>query len=962
MADISTLGLAVDTTGVRRATDDLRAFVQQGAIAEQAARAIGSSISGIGGALGSATTLSGQLTQSFQGLSSSANTATASHVSLSAQISAVTQKLAEARQQSESTKDSLSGMADTLSMLKKAFVIDTVIHYAHEFATIADEANIAHARLTMIEQNYEKLNSLEANLYESANKTRTSYSATVDSFVKMNRAVTDLGMSQQASIRFSTSLSEAIQLSGSSANQAKMAMMQMSEMLASGTIGGIHLKAMINDAPMLGQAIADGLKTADGHIGVTISKMRELAHEGKLSAEDIIEALGRSADSLDNRFAKLPVTVESSMQVLKNSVMMTIDEIDKRVGASKFFSGTFTGIAGWLDKMRAGGALSEGKGFSDPNVQAGVDQLIKERESLLAQMNKMGQKTAREVGGEYGLLGHKDWEKTELQNWIADAKKFKADAQGGESTGDVIMREAKGRQTAMAKASELVEAEEKKYASKQEKFAEWLKKYRKDLEGAGRIENAETIAQAKERFLGKPRVGVEDNTDAKVLATELADKRESFAEERILYSERTKTLKHELDMGRLNATDFKTASAASDQSYITNLKQIFEEEKKLIQARMDLLAGGAGRTGADIKDTKKRNQYNDLSQKLNEVSNQERKALAEEDSKITSEHNATELAEHKAILEVQKQITHEEEKKTNAAGAYLVEIKRIQDLLAQSNASNLSPEQKQRNAAVLDMAVIRANETFKAAYAKEQAEAWKKYREDLRNASDATSQLKDLTLQAADEIQKNLGTYTKDLLSGNFKDIGSMFEKMVDDMIVKAATAQLNKALFGSAADGIGSTGGLGDGLLSMGVNALFGGGSSAGVGVTQDASLFSSGASILGRHAEGGMTNPGGMYEVGEKGPELYNEGGKQYLLAGSQGGHVTRNSQIGDGGGNANVNVTILGNAQVKSDKTTSGPDGSSMRDLVIQVISSDIANGGHVADAMQGTYGLNRWNGAR
>ena len=60
--------------------------------------------------------------------------------------------------------------------------------------------------------------------------------------------------------------------------------------------------------------------------------------------------------------------------------------------------------------------------------------------------------------------------------------------------------------------------------------------------------------------------------------------------------------------------------------------------------------------------------------------------------------------------------------------------------------------------------------------------------------------------------------------------------------------------------------------------------------------------------------------------------------------------------------MNVKIEGNAKVKSDTQRQGPDGSSIRDLVIQVVSGDIAKGGNIAEAMQGTYGLNRWNGAR
>jgi hypothetical protein len=53
----------------------------------------------------------------------------------------------------------------------------------------------------------------------------------------------------------------------------------------------------------------------------------------------------------------------------------------------------------------------------------------------------------------------------------------------------------------------------------------------------------------------------------------------------------------------------------------------------------------------------------------------------------------------------------------------------------------------------------------------------------------------------------------------------------------------------------------------------------------------------IAGAREMGGPVSPGQLYRVNEKGPELLNVAGKQYLMMGAQGGSVTPNNQLGGG-----------------------------------------------------------------
>ncbi len=50
----------------------------------------------------------------------------------------------------------------------------------------------------------------------------------------------------------------------------------------------------------------------------------------------------------------------------------------------------------------------------------------------------------------------------------------------------------------------------------------------------------------------------------------------------------------------------------------------------------------------------------------------------------------------------------------------------------------------------------------------------------------------------------------------------------------------------------------------------------------------------IRGRRAIGGPVSPNSLYEVNEKGPEILEMDGRQYLMTGKQGGKVNANGDM--------------------------------------------------------------------
>lgn len=83
------------------------------------------------------------------------------------------------------------------------------------------------------------------------------------------------------------------------------------------------------------------------------------------------------------------------------------------------------------------------------------------------------------------------------------------------------------------------------------------------------------------------------------------------------------------------------------------------------------------------------------------------------------------------------------------------------------------------------------------------------------------------------------------------------------------------------------------------------GGGSWAATAGTWFAGLFGGGKAI------GGPTMPNTLYQVGERRPEVFNDGSKQYLLTGNKRGYVDPNPRMGGGRTIApTINISVAGN----------------------------------------------------
>nr|WP_319633930.1 phage tail tape measure protein [Pseudomonas sp. IAC-BECa141] len=191
--------------------------------------------------------------------------------------------------------------------------------------------------------------------------------------------------------------------------------------------------------------------------------------------------------------------------------------------------------------------------------------------------------------------------------------------------------------------------------------------------------------------------------------------------------------------------------------------------------------------------------------------------------------------------------------------------------------------------------------------------AWANY---LDSASNIAGQTKTLFGNAFSSMEDAVVNFA---MTGklSFADFTKSILADMARIATRQASSALLSSLVGAATSyftGSGATNGLAAGSA---------GAASSAAGVSQ---AGYTGVDFSGYRATGGSVAPNSLYEVNELGPELYNEGGRSFLMTGANGGSVTPLTTGGgpalaamsDGGGNT-YNFPVAVSVQ------TSGSDGA-------------------------------------
>ncbi|WP_152561919.1 tape measure protein [Cupriavidus sp. SK-3] len=215
-----------------------------------------------------------------------------------------------------------------------------------EMVSMSDAATNLSARIGLVSSSAQGAAQTQSALYDVAQRTRQQWAGVAQTYSYLAKAGQEMGASQDKILRVTENVSKAIALSGSSAESTQAALVQFSQGLASGTLRGEELNSVLEQAPRLAQALADGL-------GVSIGELRKLGEAGQLVPAQLLDALDKAGKQLSAEFAQMPMTVEQSFTQLQNALMKRISDMNEASGVFRQLADGVSFLATNLDYVTA---------------------------------------------------------------------------------------------------------------------------------------------------------------------------------------------------------------------------------------------------------------------------------------------------------------------------------------------------------------------------------------------------------------------------------------------------------------------------------------------------------------------------------------------------------------------------------------------------------------------------------
>ena len=242
------------------------------------------------------------------------------------------------------------GLSKGFGSLRGAIATLGVGVLVSDFIRLSDAGSRIQNRLKLVTQSTQEFKAAQEELFSISQRSRVGFEQTADLYARLARSSSELGLSQEQLSRITETVSQAITISGSSADAASAALLQLGQGIASGTLRGDELNSVLEQTPRLAQAIADG-------IGVSIGQLRALGAEGKLTSETVIAAIQSQEGTVRSEFGQTATTLDQSFTMLENSLIKLVDRINEATGASGLLAGAIVGLSRVVDQPSGPPAL-----------------------------------------------------------------------------------------------------------------------------------------------------------------------------------------------------------------------------------------------------------------------------------------------------------------------------------------------------------------------------------------------------------------------------------------------------------------------------------------------------------------------------------------------------------------------------------------------------------------------------
>lgn len=207
-----------------------------------------------------------------------------------------------------------------------------------------DEWKVIEGQVNNVTKSQQESKAVQKEIYEIASRTRQQYGSTAELFTSVARNAQELKKSTKDILLFTEDVSNAMLLGGGDASSQQAALVQLGQALGSGVLRGDELNSIMEQAPRLAKAIAEGM-------GTTIGQLRQMGQEGKLTAQDVFNAIRGQSDRLKMELGKMPWTVGQASNKMQNALGKFFKEFEDKTGVIDGMAKRMAKLADYIENL-----------------------------------------------------------------------------------------------------------------------------------------------------------------------------------------------------------------------------------------------------------------------------------------------------------------------------------------------------------------------------------------------------------------------------------------------------------------------------------------------------------------------------------------------------------------------------------------------------------------------------------
>lgn len=185
---------------------------------------------------------------------------------------------------------------------------------------LSDKYALIKSRINLINDGTQSTAEIMDKVYASAERTRGSYLDMAGAVGKLGILAKDAFSSNDETIAFVEQMNKQFKIGGASIEEQTSAMYQLTQAMAAGKLQGDEFRSIMENAPLLAQAISQ-------EMSLPMGQLKEMSSQGLITADVIKNAMFNSADETNAKFAELPMTFAEVGNSIQNQAIQAFQPV-----------------------------------------------------------------------------------------------------------------------------------------------------------------------------------------------------------------------------------------------------------------------------------------------------------------------------------------------------------------------------------------------------------------------------------------------------------------------------------------------------------------------------------------------------------------------------------------------------------------------------------------------------------